>query len=71
MSVPFSLHASQDDKQSTEIIVELQQSGLGLPDRDYYVATDEASVKLREQYVAHVTRMFQLLGDEQSAAADG
>ena len=49
----------------------LAQSGLGMPDRDYYTRDDSDAKKLREQYLAHVTAMLKLLGDspEQAAAA--
>jgi predicted metalloendopeptidase len=66
---PFSLAAIQDFKSSTEVIVNLNQAGLGLPDRDYYTKTDDASKKIRDQYVAHVGRMFGLLGDDPATAA--
>jgi len=66
---PFALFAAQDAKHSTEVIVQMVQAGLGLPDRDYYTKQDDASKKLRDQYVAHVTRMFALLGDDATAAA--
>jgi putative endopeptidase len=42
--------------------------GLGLPDRDYYTNTDEASKKIREQYADHITRMLQFLGDSEEDA---
>ena len=41
-----------------------------MPDRDYYTKDDDASKKLREQYVAHVTKMFTLLGDPATSAAE-
>lgn len=41
---------------------------LGLPERDYYLKTDSASVKTRKQYVAHITRMLQFLGDSEEDA---
>ena len=41
----------------------MDQGGLGLPDRDYYLKTDAKSVELRQAYVAHVQKMFELLGD--------
>ena len=49
----------------------LAQSGLGMPDRDYYTRDDSDAKKLREQYLAHVTAMLELLGDspDQAAAA--
>ena len=37
-----------------------------MPDRDYYTKDDDASKKLREQYVAHVTKMLTLLGEPES-----
>lgn len=41
---------------------------LGLPDRDFYTNTDPASVKIRQQYVDHITRMLQFLGDTEASA---
>ncbi len=67
--VPFGMGVNQDAKHSTEVIVQLGQAGLGLPDRDYYLKTDEASSKIRDQYATHVTNMFQLLGDPEADAA--
>ena len=66
--VPFGLFAAQDAKQSTEVILQIFQAGLGLPDRDYYTKQDDASKKLRDQYVAHVSKMFALLGDDAAHA---
>jgi putative endopeptidase len=66
----FNFASSQDDKDSTREIAQAVQGGLGMPDRDYYTKTDDASKKLRDQYVAHVTKMLTLLGEEQAKAAD-
>ena len=65
----FGFGSGQDQKDSTKQIGELDQAGLGLPDRDYYLNPDDRSKKLREQYVAHVTKMFVLLGDTPERAA--
>lgn len=65
----FNLFASQDDKDSTRMIGVLWQGGLGLPERDYYLRDDEDSRKLREAYLAHVTKMFTLLGHSPQQAA--
>ncbi|MDQ3200068.1 MAG: M13 family metallopeptidase, partial [Verrucomicrobiota bacterium] len=65
----FAFTSGQDDKDSTKVIAQAFQGGLGLPDRDYYTKDDDASKKLRDQYVAHVTRMFTLLGDSPEASA--
>ncbi|HET9327829.1 MAG TPA: M13 family metallopeptidase [Candidatus Eisenbacteria bacterium] len=67
--MPFAVFASPDAKQSTQVILQVVQAGLGMPDRDYYTRTDEASVKLRDQYQAHMGRMFGLLGDDATTAA--
>jgi putative endopeptidase len=65
----FGFTSGQDDKDSTKVIAQAFQGGLGLPDRDYYTKDDDASKKLRKQYVEHVTKMFTLLGDSPEAAA--
>ncbi len=46
----------------------LTPGGLGLPDRDYYTNTDEKSIEIRGQYVDHITRMLQFLGDDAASA---
>ncbi len=58
----FQFGSTQDAKDATSVIGEIDQSGLGLPDRDYYLAASEA--KTKAAYVAHVRRMFALLGDD-------
>ncbi len=66
---PGSLVAvRQDPGDSTRNIVWLQQGGLGMPDRDYYLKDDERSREIRVSYVAHVARMSGLLGDDADAA---
>ena len=67
--VLFGFGSNSDFKNASQIIAELDQGGLGLPDRDYYFKDDAKSVELREKYVAHVQKMFQLLGDDPSKAA--
>jgi putative endopeptidase len=69
ISVPFSFSSFQDFKESTHVIGIAYQDGLSLPERDYYTQTDEKSQKLREAYVQHVTKMFELMGDDATAAA--
>ncbi len=68
-NVLFEFGAGPDFKDSNMDIAQADQGGLGLPDRDYYLKTDPKSVTLRTQYVAHLRRMFQLLGNAQPAAA--
>jgi putative endopeptidase len=60
-----------DDKNSNRNIVHLSPGSLGLPDRDYYVSDDKDSKEKRKQYVAHLTRMLQYLGQKpEQAKAD-
>jgi putative endopeptidase len=60
----------QDQKDSSKQILATGQGGLSLPDRDYYLNDDDRSKTIRAQYVAHVTKMFTLLGDTPTQAAD-
>jgi endothelin-converting enzyme/putative endopeptidase len=65
----FGFGSQTDPKDSTHSIATLSQGGLGLPDRDYYLKTDERSVKLREAYLAHVTAQFVNVGYTPDSAA--
>jgi len=66
----FHFGSNQDAKDSTRVIGGAFQGGLGLPEREYYLKEDDKSKRLRDSYVKHVAKMFELLGDpaEQSAA---
>ena len=66
----FDFSSGQDAKDSTHEIAQAVQGGLGMPDRDYYTKTDEASKKLRDQYVDHVAKMLTLLGEPAATASD-
>src|SRR6266404_116866 len=67
ISPVYGFFAYQDFKNSSRIIAQLYQAGLGLPDRDYYTNEDEKSKEIRKQYVEHVAKMFELLGAAQAA----
>jgi len=69
LHVVFSSDSTQDFKNSSEVTFEIYQGGLGLPDRDYYLKTDDDSKKTREAYLQHVAKMFELLGDDAAKAA--
>jgi len=58
----------QDEKNSDRYVVHLYQGGLGLPNRDYYFDTDARSTMLRREYVVHVAKMFELMGNDSVAA---
>ncbi|HEY3934910.1 MAG TPA: M13 family metallopeptidase [Gemmatimonadales bacterium] len=66
---PWADGAMQDEKDAKSVIVELGQGGTSLPTRDYYFKSDSASQKIRDEFVAHVTRMFELAGDPHDTAA--
>lgn len=65
----FGFGSGQDFKDSSEVTAQADQGGLGLPERDYYVKTDAKSVETRAAYVAHLQKMFELLGNPSDAAA--
>jgi len=60
----FGFFSSIDAKNSSQVIGQLSQGGLGLPDRDYYLEQDEKSKKNREDYLAYVAAMFGLIGTD-------
>jgi len=65
----FAFGSTQDLDDSAKQIAEINQGGLGLPDRDYYTRTDEKSQQLRTDYVAHVAKMLALNGEAREKAA--
>jgi putative endopeptidase len=65
----FSLSSGADFKNAKEVIAQADQSGISLPDRDYYLKNDPKSVELRKQFVEHVANTFKLLGDSPEKAA--
>ncbi len=69
MGAAFDFGSDQDYKDATKVVAEVDQAGLGLPDRDYYFKTDAKSERIRKQYVWHVAKTFGLLGDDPKTAA--
>ena len=65
----FRFRSDQDYSDSTQVIAEADQGGLGLVDRDYYLKEGAKSEELRGAYVAHLQKMFELLGDKPETAA--
>jgi endothelin-converting enzyme/putative endopeptidase len=60
--------SQQDSKDATREIAAISQGGLGLPEKDFYFRTDADSVRTRQQYVEHLAKMLQLLGQPQASA---
>lgn len=60
-SILFGFYGSADRKNSDLVIAHFSQSGLGLSDRDYYLAKDSRSKEIRTKYVEHIAKMFELI----------
>lgn len=67
-TAPFDVSVHQDAKDATRYVVDFVQSGLGLPDRDYYLRDDDAKLKeARVKYQAHIEKMLMMTGDKHAA----
>ena len=64
----FGAYIGADEKNATENILNIYQSGLTLGQKDYYLENDEATMKIREAYKKHIVNMFQLFGFKKGAA---
>jgi endothelin-converting enzyme/putative endopeptidase len=65
----FGFGSGQDFDDASKVVAVVDQSGLGLPDRDYYLNPDQKSADLRQQYVEHIRKTFELLGEPSAQAA--
>ncbi|OGV30965.1 MAG: metallopeptidase [Legionellales bacterium RIFCSPHIGHO2_12_FULL_35_11] len=64
----FNFSSMQDFADSTKVIAAVEQSGLSLPDRDYYLKDDKKFKYIRDEFVKHMTEMFVLLGENREIA---
>jgi putative endopeptidase len=64
----FGYGEQQDFKDARKQIADVDQGGLGLPERDYYLRTGDAAEKTRQQYVQHLTNTLKLLGEPEAKA---
>jgi putative endopeptidase len=69
VNVFFGFGELQDFKDSTKQVAFIDQGGLGLPERDYYTRTGDKDKTLRDQYVAHITKMLTFAGETPQQAA--
>jgi predicted metalloendopeptidase len=68
VSVPYGVYISQDARNSTQHAASIAQSGLGLPDRDYYLKKDDAKLAaVRDKYVAHIANTLAMAGHKNAA----
>ncbi len=68
ISALFSFGQMPDMHDSRQTIANIDQGGLSLPDRDYYLKDDAKSTETRQKYVEHVPKMFELAGDKPEVA---
>ncbi len=66
----FYIGAMQDDKNSSMVILHMNQGGLGLPDRDYYTENDERTKKIRDDYTKLIIKLFSLSGEDEKIAKE-
>src|ERR1700691_4245522 len=64
----FGMGSNPDFADANSVISFYGAGGLGLPERDYYTRTDSKSVEQRQQYIAHVRKIFTLAGESESKA---
>jgi predicted metalloendopeptidase len=65
----IGIFVHQDNRDATKYVADLQQGGLGLPDRDYYLKDDDAKLKgMRADYRKHIEKMLTMAGDAKAAA---
>jgi predicted metalloendopeptidase len=64
---PLELSVGQDSKDSIHYIAGIRQSGLGMPNRDYYIADDKRLADVRAKYQAHIEKMLALAGHQDAA----
>jgi putative endopeptidase len=66
----FGFTGQQDYDDASKVVAQLDQGGLSLPNRDYYINTDEKSVETLKKYRAHLQKMFVLAGETEAQASD-
>ncbi len=65
----FGFTGQQDYDDASKVVAQLDQGGLSLPSRDYYINTDEKSVETLKKYRAHLQKMFVLAGEAETQAS--
>lgn len=66
----IGLRISPDDENSSINIVHLSQTGIGLPDRDYYFNTDSSTIGIQKAYQHYLATLFQLTGSTETEATN-
>jgi putative endopeptidase len=69
VSTPYGVGAQPDPRDSTRVAARVDQDGLGMPDRDYYIKTDDAQLgEIRGRYLAAIEKLLTLAGQPNAAA---
>jgi putative endopeptidase len=68
ISVPIGVYVYPDARNSTHNVAYVSQDGLGMPNRDYYLKTEEEYVEFRRKYVEYLAKLFTLAGETDGAA---
>jgi putative endopeptidase len=66
----FGFSGGQDFDDASKVVAQIDQGGLSLPNRDYYINSDEKSVETLKKYRAHVQKMFVLAGETEAQAGE-
>jgi putative endopeptidase len=64
----IGFYVGPDDKHSTVNIAQFYQTGIGLPERDYYFKTDSSTIKIQNAYKKYLTKLFELTGTDAATA---
>src|SRR5712675_2629117 len=65
----FGFTGQQDYDDASKVVAQIDQGGLSLPGRDYYIKTDEKSAATLKKYRTHVQKMFVLAGEKEAQAS--
>jgi putative endopeptidase len=68
VETPIGMEVSLDEKNPDRYVVGVGQSGLGLPDREFYLKKEQQFVEIRTKYEAHITKVLSMVADKKAAA---
>lgn len=70
VAAPFGMGSQLDLVKPTDVVASVDQAGLGLPDRDYYLISDDRMLKIRARYAKHIERLLVLSGQTEAEASE-
>lgn len=69
ISTAFSFYVGQDAKNSSMYALQMWQSGIGLPEREYYLKNDSDMISKRKAYIEHITKILSMIGTDTAKAS--